>query len=108
MTSGADRALTYRIFDAALDLEVDARAAFVSEHCGEGTELSREVMELLVIASRELLATANLQGSGKPPADRDLIGKEYGQFRLAPLIGEGGWGVGYGGKAIGEVARTVP
>jgi hypothetical protein len=41
MTSGADRGLIYRIFDAALDLEAEARAAFVSERCGENTELSR-------------------------------------------------------------------
>jgi serine/threonine-protein kinase len=107
MISGADRALTYRIFDAALDLEVDARAAFVSERCGEGTELFREVMELLAIASQELLATANLQGSAKPPANRDLIGKEYGQFRLAALIGEGGMGVVYRAERIGGVAQTV-
>src|ERR1700678_3434762 len=107
MTSGADRALTYRIFDAALELEADARAAFVSERCGEGTELAREVMALLAIASWELLATTNLQGSSKLSAGRDLIGKEYGRFRLVALIGEGGMGLVYRAERIGGVAQIV-
>jgi serine/threonine-protein kinase len=107
MTSGADRALTYRIFDAALELDADARAAFVSERCGEGTELAREVMALLAIASWELLATTNLQGSSKLSAGRDLIGKEYGQFRLVALIGEGGMGLVYRAERIGGVAQIV-
>src|ERR1700677_973929 len=107
MTSGADRALTYRIFDAALELDADARAAFVSERCGEGTELAREVMALLAIASWELLATTNLQGSSKLSAGRDLIGKEYGRFRLVALIGEGGMGLVYRAERIGGVAQIV-
>jgi eukaryotic-like serine/threonine-protein kinase len=107
MMSSADRALCYRIFDAALDLEPDTREAFVRERCGEATELAREVMALLAIAGRDLLATANLQSSGKLPAGRDLIGKEYGQFRLVGLIGEGGMGVVYRAERVGGVAQTV-
>jgi eukaryotic-like serine/threonine-protein kinase len=107
MTRGADRALTYRIFNEALDLDAGARAAFVSERCGEGTELAREVMELLAIAGLELLATATLLGDGKLPMGRDLIGREYGQFRLVGLIGEGGMGVVYRAERIGGVAQIV-
>jgi eukaryotic-like serine/threonine-protein kinase len=107
LTRHADRALTYRIFDEALDLDPGARAAFVSERCGEGTHLAQEVMELLAIAGRELLATTTLLGHGKLAVGRDLIGREYGQFLLAALIGEGGMGVVYRAERIGGVAQTV-
>jgi len=106
MSSGADRAHIYRIFDEALDLEGAVRAAFVHERCGANPALAREVMELLDIAASELKDTAALLPSGRPAA-RDLTGREYGQFRLASLIGEGGMGVVYRAERVGGVPQTV-
>jgi hypothetical protein len=42
---------TERIFRAALERPVEARAAFLAEACGEDTELRREVQSLLDEAS---------------------------------------------------------
>jgi eukaryotic-like serine/threonine-protein kinase len=106
MMSGADRARIYRIFDEALDMESAARAAFVSERCGADADLAREVTELLDIAARELKDTATLFPSVRPAA-RDLTGREYGQFRLVSLIGEGGMGVVYRAQRVGGVPQTV-
>lgn len=107
MSNDVDRALAYRIFDDALDIEPGARAKFLLDRCGEDTALAREVASLLAVAAHDARSTSSLLESGKPDGARDFTGREYGQFRLTALIGEGGMGVVYRAERIGGVPQTV-
>jgi serine/threonine-protein kinase len=83
------------IFDAALELTPDARAAFVDSACGEDADLRHEVVSLLdafaetgpidVLAS-ELVAPMI---AGLPD---EAAGRRIGSYRLLREIGHGGMG----------------
>src|SRR5580704_17042167 len=92
MTERIDREQVFRVFSEAMDIEPAARDAFVQERCGRDADLLREVAALLAVAETDSGATGMLLGAAEPSV-RDLIGEEYGRFRLHELIGSGGMGV---------------
>jgi len=94
------------LFDRALDLEPEARAAFLEEACADDADLRREVESLLAAeaASADTLAvelpTTMLREAIEsatpelPPADR-WAGLRLGAWRLDREIGRGGMGSVY-------------
>ncbi len=88
-----------QLYHAALALEPQRRAAFLSEACGADEGLRRQVERLLagheragdflnapVAAVPELLAQAS---------SRDLSGRRLGHYRVISLLGRGGMGEVY-------------
>ena len=106
MTAAIDRAEVYRIFSDALDREAKDRDAFVQERCGTRPELQREVLSLLAAAAPGSDSTGVLLGTAEQPV-RDLLGREYGQFRLVELIGAGGMGAVYRAQRTDGVPQSV-
>jgi eukaryotic-like serine/threonine-protein kinase len=92
------------IVDAALDLPVERRAAFVAVECGTDAELRTEVLQLLRALDRSdaFLATPAaefaapfLDASTFPPADLLRPPERIGPFRIEREIGHGGMGTVY-------------
>ncbi len=85
------------LFHAALELEPDARAAFLDESCGGDPELHREVESLLHSSGKTLGFLSDpvrnaVQGIAEEEA---LSGKRIGAYQVLRLIGEGGMGKVY-------------
>src|SRR5215204_1004948 len=90
---------TERIFHAALERPVEARAAFVAEACGNDDALRREVQSLLDAASStDFLGQPALQiaaGLVTSATLAPLTGRYIGAYSITALLGRGGMGEVY-------------
>jgi tetratricopeptide (TPR) repeat protein len=100
------------IFDAAMELPLDERPAYIQQACG-GDEALRQRVEALLQAN-ELAGTfmgtlaVNLdQGAGVVVKSADQTGEKIGRYKLLQQIGEGGCGVVYMAEQEEPVRRRV-
>ena len=91
--------LTERIFHAALERPVEARAAFVADACGEDSALRRDVQSLLdQTSAADFLAQPALQVAADlvtPASLAPLTGQSLGVYSITALLGRGGMGEVY-------------
>ena len=90
---------TKRIFHAALERPVEARAAFLADACGDDEALRRDVQSLLDQASvPDFLAQPALQIAADlvtPASVAPLTGQHLGVYSITALLGRGGMGEVY-------------
>ena len=90
---------TERIFHAALERPVEARAAFLAEACGDDVELRRDVQSLLDEASStgflEQPALQVAAGLVTSASIAPLTGQRIGVYSITALLGRGGMGEVY-------------
>jgi serine/threonine protein kinase/TolB-like protein/Flp pilus assembly protein TadD len=89
------------LFNKALDLEADARSAFLSEACGSDLVLKREVESLLAHVEKGLdplerpVHEAARQVVAESTTARLGRGTRLGYYRLSHMLGAGGMGEVY-------------
>jgi serine/threonine-protein kinase len=89
-----------RLTDAALELAVEERAAFLDQACADDQELRRQVERLLEAHEIEdgFLSAPALETFAQEMAvvqARSLIGRKLGRYRILSLLGAGGMGEVY-------------
>ncbi len=105
----ASHLLLRRIFDAALSLPRQERAAFVARECGADTGLHDRIVRLLQAGehSQFLSAPEQAQAPAAPPQLGEGIGSTIGPYELVRELGEGGFGVVFLAEQVQPVARRV-
>src|SRR5271170_3116632 len=89
-----------RIFQGALEVKEEQRAAFLKEACRDDFDLRREVESLLAQAKTAdsfleapaLEATANMFSA---PPGQSFMGRQLGSYQVISLAGVGGMGEVY-------------
>ena len=85
---------------AALEIDADARAAFLDAQCGDDMALRREVDSLLAYSAAEsgFLERPALMDAAQRLADHpgsSLVGRQIGGYQILSLLGAGGMGEVY-------------
>lgn len=96
MTSDRQREIE-RICQAALDCDVDSRAAFVGQACA-GDEALRQQVEALLAhrdTAAQFIGTPTSQGFAQEVADRPALRPQFGGYQVLSLLGAGGMGEVY-------------
>jgi serine/threonine protein kinase/tetratricopeptide (TPR) repeat protein len=101
------------IFNAALELPVVERAAFLDEACAGNETLRRQVDSLLeaeqgagnFLETRPSVQVQRTMVPALPLAEKP--GDKIGRYKLLQQIGEGGWGVVYMAEQEEPVRRRV-
>src|SRR6266481_3943530 len=101
------------VFEAALKLSADQRAAYLDQTCGGDADLRRRVEVLLGAFERaggfmKQPATPTLERTARfslPPIEKP--GDKIGRYKLLQQIGEGGCGVVYMAEQEEPVRRRV-
>src|SRR5262245_38162621 len=88
-----------RIYDAALEVEEEARPDFLERDCQEDEELRREVESLLAydkqaqpFIDRPAFQKTAQKLASEPPS---LVGRKLGPYQILNLLGAGGMGEVY-------------
>jgi tetratricopeptide (TPR) repeat protein len=101
-----DRRKAFLLFERALGLAGQERAGFIRTGCAGDEVLRAEVHALLEIAAKDGTDTMMLLES-EPRTVENLIGREFGRFRLVEFIGEGGMGVVYRAERTDGLQQSV-
>ncbi len=100
-----------QLADAALELAVEERAAFLDQACAGDGELRRQVEQLLEAHEHEdsFLTAPALEAAAKDLAlaqPRPLVGRQLGHYQVLSLLGAGGMGEVYQAEDL-KLGRRV-
>jgi serine/threonine protein kinase len=100
---------TWEIFHEALELEPEARAAYLASACGEDAALMKEVAGLLGALDGDgaFLETPAAWFGGAGTIDQLEPGTRVGPYLIRRVIGSGGMGVVYEADHDGDIERRV-
>lgn len=101
-----DRRKAFLLFEQALGLAGQERAEFIRTGCAGDAVLHAEVDALMEIAAKDGADTLMLLDP-EPRTAENLIGREFGRFRLVEFIGEGGMGVVYRAERTDGLQQSV-
>ena len=88
------------VLQSALDRSADEREAFLRDACGGDDALEREVRSLILLdeSADGFLSRPAIEGAVRhlaSEADKSLIGRVFGRYRIVGKLGAGGMGVVY-------------
>lgn len=100
------------LFWQALALPATEWEPFLRQQCSSDVEMRRQLESLLRAAQEscgflERPAVWDGMHSGPPAREETAVGSWIGNYRIAELIGEGGWAVVYRAEQVRPVRRSV-
>lgn len=97
------------LFDRAVELPREGRAAFLEEACGEDAALRGEVEALLRAhdSAGQFLAEPTVLPHALLAANHLGVGAQVGPYQLLRVLGEGGYGIVYEAQQLQPLQRKV-